>query len=132
MMTRTTLTVDIEYDPELTDPDGLASAMDRLLETVLSTPGIMDEYANPKVGEFFVANTAGNQPPPDDDSEMRRWVLYDLATDALLTARLYTSYEEAADDASRVNDVLVLPLVCQDIVVRPAPDDSKESGHGQP
>jgi hypothetical protein len=79
-----------------------------------------------------VANTAGNQPPPDDDSEMRRWVLYDLATDALLTARLYTSYEDAADDAAQANDVLVLPLVCQGIVVRPAPDDSKESGHAQP
>jgi hypothetical protein len=128
-MAKTTLTVDIEYDPELTDPEGLASAMDRLLETALSTPGIMDEYANPKVGEFFVASMAGDRPPPDDDS---RWVLYNLATDALLTARLYTSYEDAADDAAQANDVLVLPLVCQGIVVRPAPDDSKESGHAQP
>ena len=29
---KTTLTVDIEYDPELTDPEGLACAMDRLME----------------------------------------------------------------------------------------------------
>jgi hypothetical protein len=129
---KTTLTVDIEYDPEVTDPEGLASAMDRLLETALSTPGIMDEYANPKVGEFFVASMAGGQPLPDDDSEIRRWVLYSLATDALLTAHLYTSYEDAADDASQFNDVLVLPLVCQGIVVRPAPRDLQESGHAQP
>ena len=47
-MANTTLTVDIEYDPEVTHPDGLASAMDRLLETVLSTPGIMDEYGDPQ------------------------------------------------------------------------------------
>jgi len=33
----------------------LACAMDRLLETVLSTPGIMDEYGNPAIREFFVA-----------------------------------------------------------------------------
>ena len=52
---KTTLTVEIEYDPAMTDPEGLACAMDRLLETALSTPGIFDEYGNPKVGEFFVA-----------------------------------------------------------------------------
>ena len=54
-MAKTTLTLDIEYDPELTHPDGLASAMDRLMETALSTPGIMEEYADPRMGEFFVA-----------------------------------------------------------------------------
>ncbi len=35
---KTTLTVEIDYDPEMTDPEGLACAMDRLLETALSTP----------------------------------------------------------------------------------------------
>ena len=60
-MAKTTLTVDIEYDPKLTDPDGLASAMDRLLETAISTPGIMEEYANPRIGEFFVAQAAGER-----------------------------------------------------------------------
>jgi hypothetical protein len=54
-MAKTTLTVDIEYDPELTDPEGLASAMDRLLETALSTPGVMAEYGDSQVGEFLVA-----------------------------------------------------------------------------
>ena len=56
--------LDIEYDPELTDPEGLASAMDRLMETVLSTPGIMDEYGQLRVGEFFVAGAAGDSPKP--------------------------------------------------------------------
>ena len=52
---KTTLTVEIEYDPASTDPEGLACAMDRLLETALSTPDILDDYNNPTVGEFFVA-----------------------------------------------------------------------------
>ena len=52
---KTTLTVEIEYDPKRTDPEGLACAMDRLLETALSIPEVMDEYGNPTIGEFFVA-----------------------------------------------------------------------------
>jgi hypothetical protein len=54
-MAKTTLICEIDYDPELTDPEGLASAMDRLMETVLSTPGIMEEYGTPRVGKFFIA-----------------------------------------------------------------------------
>ena len=53
-METTKLTLEVEYDPRFTDPEGLACTMDRLLETALSTPGIMDNYANPTVGEFFV------------------------------------------------------------------------------
>ena len=52
---KTTLTVEIEYDPSMTDPEGLASVMDRLLETAMSTPDIMSEYGNPNPGEFYVA-----------------------------------------------------------------------------
>jgi len=52
---KTTLTVEIDYDPAMTDGEGLACAMDRLLETALSTPGILEDYGNPKVSEFFVA-----------------------------------------------------------------------------
>ena len=52
---KTTLTVEVEYNPRKTDPEGLACAMDRLLETALSIPGIMDEYGNPAIREFFVA-----------------------------------------------------------------------------
>ena len=140
-MAKTTLTLDIGYDPELTDAEALSIAMDRLLETALSTPGIMQEYGDPQIGEFLVAGANDNQrqlqPEPDDDMEVRRrWVLYDLDTDALLTTRVYASYEDAADDASHVNDVVVLPLVCQGVIVRPhvqpAPHDPQEPGHGQP
>ena len=58
---KTTLTVTIEYDPRKTDPEGLACAMDRLLETALSMPEIMDEYGSPTIGEFFVAKDTENE-----------------------------------------------------------------------
>jgi hypothetical protein len=51
---RTTLTVDVQYNPRVTDPESLAVALDRLLEIALSTPEILDDYGNPVVGEFFV------------------------------------------------------------------------------
>ena len=52
---KTKLTVEIDYDPRKTDPEGLACAMDRLLETALSIPEVMEEYGSPTIGEFFVA-----------------------------------------------------------------------------
>ena len=106
---KTTLTVEIEYDPTVTDPEGLACAMDRLLETALSTPEIMDEYANPIIGEFFVAQA------DSDRTVTRRWVLYSIDTNMLLTTRTYDSYDEAVEDASQVNDILVLPLEFEEL-----------------
>lgn len=49
-----TLTIEVEFDPDMSDIDSVASAMDTLMKTALSTPGIMDEYGNPKIGEFYV------------------------------------------------------------------------------
>ena len=199
---KTTLTIDIEYDPTATDPEGLACVMDRLLETVLSTPGIMDEYRNPIVGEFFAATQpaarskprivlnifggtlqevfssdpdatvilcdwdcdgsdsvedgvvavtdghGGKRPAhvtecqisPFEDIEgtevgvavkaagidwnvqsdaaaetVRRWVIYDPDGGALLTTRVYGSYQEACEDAPA--DTLVLPLTYQKLTL---------------
>ena len=50
------LYLDVQYAPEITDPDSLAVAFDRLLETALSTPGILDDYGNPRAGEFLSAS----------------------------------------------------------------------------
>ncbi|NLX98375.1 MAG: hypothetical protein GXY83_19630 [Rhodopirellula sp.] len=50
-MKKTTFLIDVRYDPDVTHPDGLAAALDRLLETALSTPGILDDHGNPRVGE---------------------------------------------------------------------------------
>jgi len=53
--TRTLLTVEVDYDAEITDPESLASAADLLMETACSTPGVLNEYGNPTFGEFIVA-----------------------------------------------------------------------------
>lgn len=47
------LVIDVTYDENLTDPEALSEAFDHLLETALSTPGILDDYGCPEVGEFF-------------------------------------------------------------------------------
>lgn len=109
-MAKTTLTLDVTYDDQVTDPESLASAADRLMETVLSTPGIMEEYGNPRFGEFFVLSP-GTRRKCDTSNTRRRWVLYDLDGSSLLSTRVYTDYAEAVEDAEQANDILVLPLV---------------------
>jgi len=205
----TTLTVEIEYNPAMTDPEGLASAMDRLLETALSTPGIVEEYGDPTVREFFVAkepaappapkvvlnisggvlqdvfgsdptitvvrvdwDTEGCSPSdnriveitdghghtqladvaeynvssleelagtdteaalnaakleltqPDNRTVTRRWVLYDIDANTLLTTRTYDSYDEAVEDANQVDDILVLPLEFEELHASPTVEDA--------
>ena len=99
MQTQLILTVD--YDPAMTDPEGLAPAMDRLLETALSTPEILDEYGDPQFGEFFVA------PPAALPS---RYVLYDFDADELACTNIYDDHQQAADDASECDNVIVVAL----------------------
>lgn len=48
------LSIQVEFDPEITDPDSLAGAADVLLDTMLSTPGILDDYGNPEFGSFQI------------------------------------------------------------------------------
>lgn len=51
-MARTVFTLHVDYDPKKTDPEALATALDRLLETALSTPGILEEYDDLTAHEF--------------------------------------------------------------------------------
>lgn len=53
-MKKATLTVEINYDPDKTDPEAIAEAMDSLVETALCAIDGMDEYGNPKIGPFYV------------------------------------------------------------------------------
>jgi hypothetical protein len=55
--------VEVEYDPSVTDPEGLAVAADRLLETACSIPGVLEEYGGPTFGEFLVAEPQTDGPP---------------------------------------------------------------------
>jgi hypothetical protein len=50
----TTLTIKVAYDKNITDPEALAVALDTLLETAMSTPGILDEYGDVEVEEFLL------------------------------------------------------------------------------
>ncbi len=125
-MAKTTLTVDVEYDDQVTDPESIASAADRLMETVLSTPGIMEEYADPRFGEFFVLSSAAGA-EPDLSHARRRWVLYDMGGDELLGTRVYNEHAEAVEDAAQADDVLVLPLaIPRQRQVNPGEEPGKE------
>jgi hypothetical protein len=59
-----TMKLEVTYDPEITDPDSLASALDTLMETALSTPGILDEYGAPRIDEFFPIQDPPDKPRP--------------------------------------------------------------------
>ncbi len=48
------LCIPVEFDRDATDPEALACAFDRLLETAMSTPGILDEYGNPTIGLIYL------------------------------------------------------------------------------
>ncbi|MFW6061591.1 MAG: hypothetical protein ACOC93_02165 [Planctomycetota bacterium] len=48
------LSLDIEFDPEVTNAESVAAALDELLGNALSTPGILDEHGDPGVGEFVI------------------------------------------------------------------------------
>lgn len=55
MTTQTvTLTLSVTFDSKRTDAESVASALDTLLLTAASTPGILEEYGDIDIGEFVV------------------------------------------------------------------------------
>ena len=50
------LCVDIDYNGQRTDPEGLATVMDKLVVTAISTLGsdALDEYGKPEIGELLM------------------------------------------------------------------------------
>jgi len=60
-MARALIAVEVEYDPRITDAESVAGAVDALLETALSTPGILDEYGDPTLGETQVIMEPADQ-----------------------------------------------------------------------
>jgi hypothetical protein len=80
----TTLTVEIRYDPKVTDPESLASAMDRLMETALSTPGLLDEYGDPVIGEFYVL--------AEDDKQRTQFSVEGASVSGMLVAAERAKY----------------------------------------
>ncbi len=53
------LCIPVNYDRDATDPEALACAFDHLLETAMSTPGILDEYNNPIIGPIYLGPDIG-------------------------------------------------------------------------
>jgi hypothetical protein len=54
-MRRTTaFIVNVDYDDRCTTPDALGDALSRLIDTALSTPGILDNHGRVEVGEFEI------------------------------------------------------------------------------
>lgn len=53
-MKTATFKIKVQYDPKSTEVDSLATALDKLLDTALSTPGILDEYGCPELGSFVM------------------------------------------------------------------------------
>ena len=51
---KATLELEVQFNPQVTDAESVASAFDQLLETVMSTPGILDEYGSVIPGDFYV------------------------------------------------------------------------------
>jgi hypothetical protein len=100
---KATFTVDIEFDERQTDVEAIASALDRLMATALSTPGIMDEYGDPRIGEFFVAPEPGSRP--------ERWAFYNPDQQTMLTTQTFPSYAEAIDAVPPMPDVLIVKFV---------------------
>lgn len=51
-MKKTVLSVAVHYDETKTDPESLATAFDKLLETAMSIPRVLEEYGEISV-EYF-------------------------------------------------------------------------------
>ena len=56
-------TLEVEYDPKRTEPESLSCALDRLLDTAMSTPYILDDYGEVRPASFMVPPLV--QPPFD-------------------------------------------------------------------
>lgn len=48
------LVIEVAYDPEITSPEDLCEALDKLIETATSTQGVLDEHGSPDVYSFEV------------------------------------------------------------------------------
>ena len=55
-MKRATLTLDVYFDESLTSSVNVAAVLDQLLETAMSTPGILEEHGEVQVEEICILN----------------------------------------------------------------------------
>jgi hypothetical protein len=99
---KTILTVEVNYQPQYTDSEGLAGALDRLMETALSIPGILEEYGNPAIGEFFVVDSKSKSRmfPPRMVLNIHGGVLQDVYCDHPRAKIILVDWDTEAIDAT--------------------------------
>ena len=109
----------VDWDTEDSNPDdpGLVEIIDaresrnrRVYVTEL------DQYSWQELAGTDVQKAlqkAGMLPdlPERGESEVRKYILYDFDAGDLATTNVYDSYPEAADDASELDNVIIMPLV---------------------
>ncbi len=54
---KTKLILPVIFKAKRTNPEALTSALDQVIETALSTAGLLSEYGDPTVGTFSVLDT---------------------------------------------------------------------------
>ena len=55
---KATFTIDVEFDPAIISADALADALDHLMDTARSTPGVLDGCGDPRIGAFYPVTPA--------------------------------------------------------------------------
>ena len=85
MKKRCYMLLPVDYDDEVTDPESLGNAIDTLLETAMSTDGILDEYGDPKIlPTELPAHQFGECPEPNGVLDAHGEVTVRLANGGLL------------------------------------------------
>jgi len=77
-MRKHTFTLTVEYNEELVDVDVLGEAVDTLLETALSTPGILDDLGDPEIGVTDGQLQGVLEQPDTDDATYVLRQVYEL------------------------------------------------------
>lgn len=63
-----TFTLDVTFDEKVTDEDSVGEAVDSLVETAASTPGILDDYGEVHIGQTELALSEVLRHPDTDDA----------------------------------------------------------------
>lgn len=123
-----TFIIAVEYDPKRTDAESVAAALDTLLETALSTPGITDDYGGISVGEFYpYTQNPEHVPKPDLWFEINDEARPDAAPLKMaLKEKCYgASVAALGDDGEPIGEVCLdyHDNVLQALVYEPAVDE---------
>lgn len=52
-MTTVKFYIEVEFDDNVTDAETIAEALDTLMYTAMSTPGVLDDYGSVEIGLFY-------------------------------------------------------------------------------